>query len=203
MALVQKRPFFELLFQAIQAKELSFTIFQIEKTPFQPIKTTSLRSRKIYIFPKGLTHCFGPNMATFLTFFEGNIGQENVFYDILERKNSFPGYKRKKFGKSKNCHFSKGFNPCFWSKNGHFSNFSFQAIQFSKMSVAIFQNEKTPFQALKKISSKNRKIDIFSKGLPMVLVQKWPFFKLFLLGNIGQGNVFYDIPERKICFFWL
>ena len=34
----------------------------------------------------------------------------------------------------------------------------------------------------------------------MVLVQKWPFFKLFLLGNIGQENVFYDIVERKNDF---
>ena len=34
----------------------------------------------------------------------------------------------------------------------------------------------------------------------MVLVQKWPFFQLFFLGNIGQENVFYDILERKIAF---
>ena len=32
----------------------------------------------------GLTHGFGPKMAIFPTFFLGNIGQENVFYDILE-----------------------------------------------------------------------------------------------------------------------
>ena len=63
-------------------------------------------------------------MAIFRTFFLGNIRQENVFYDILERKNPFLGYKNKKFKKSKNWHFSKGVNPCFWSKNGHFSNFS-------------------------------------------------------------------------------
>ena len=31
----------------------------------------------------------------------------------------------------------------------------------------------------------------------MVLVQKWPYFHLFFLGNIGQENVFYDIIERK------
>ena len=31
----------------------------------------------------------------------------------------------------------------------------------------------------------------------MVLVKKWPFFQLFFLGNIGKGNVFYDILERK------
>ena len=29
----------------------------------------------------------------------GNIGQENFFYDILERKNAFVGYKKKKFKK--------------------------------------------------------------------------------------------------------
>ena len=43
----------------------------------------------------------------FQLFFLGNIGQENVFYDILEGKNTFLGYKNKKSKKSKNWHFSK------------------------------------------------------------------------------------------------
>ena len=34
----------------------------------------------------------------------------------------------------------------------------------------------------------------------MVLVQNWPFFQLFFLGNIGQEHVFYDILERKKAF---
>ena len=34
-------------------------------------------------------------------FFIGKIRQENVFYDILERKNAFQGYKNKKFKKLK------------------------------------------------------------------------------------------------------
>ena len=58
-------------------------------------------------------------------FFVGNIAQENVFNDILEQKKAFLGYKNKKFKTSKNSHFSKGVNPFFWSKNGHFSNFFF------------------------------------------------------------------------------
>ena len=58
-------------------------------------------------------------------FFLGNIGQENVFCDILERKNAFLGYKNKKFKKSKNWHFSRGVNPWFWLKNGHFFHFFF------------------------------------------------------------------------------
>ena len=53
------------------------------------------------------------------------MGQKNVFYNILERKNAFLGYKNKKFTKSKNCHFAKRVNPWFFDKNGHFCNFFF------------------------------------------------------------------------------
>ena len=34
----------------------------------------------------------------------------------------------------------------------------------------------------------------------MVLVQKWQFFQLFFLANIGQENVSYDILERENTF---
>ena len=65
-------------------------------------------------------------MAIFPTFFFlGNRGQENLFCDILERKNAFIRYKNKKSKKSENLHFSQEVNPWFWSKNGHFSNFCF------------------------------------------------------------------------------
>ena len=64
-------------------------------------------------------------MAIFPTFFLGNIGQENVFYEILELKNAYLGYKNKKSKQSKNWHFSERVNPWLWSKNGHFSNFFF------------------------------------------------------------------------------
>ena len=61
----------------------------------------------------------------FQLFFLGNIGQENVSYDILQRKNTFLGYKKRRSKSQKNKHFSKGVNPWFWSKNDHFSNFFF------------------------------------------------------------------------------
>ena len=45
------------------------------------------------MFSKGLTPRFGPKITIFPTFFFfGNIGQENVFYDILERKSAIVGY---------------------------------------------------------------------------------------------------------------
>ena len=34
----------------------------------------------------------------------------------------------------------------------------------------------------------------------MVLVKKGPFFRLFILGHIGQENEFYDILERRNTF---
>ena len=49
----------------------------------------------------------------FQLFLLGNIGQKNVFNDIIEQKNFFLSYKNKKFKKSKNWHFSKGVNPWF------------------------------------------------------------------------------------------
>ena len=64
-------------------------------------------------------------MAIFPSFFFGNKAQENVFYDIVERKNAFLGYKNKNFKKSKNSYFSKGVKPWFWSKNGRFFNIFF------------------------------------------------------------------------------
>ena len=82
---------------------MSFTLFYNEKAPFLAIKTKSSKSRNIHIFPKESTDGFSPKMAIFSNlFFLGILGQENVFYDILQRKNSFLGFKKKKIKKSKN-----------------------------------------------------------------------------------------------------
>ena len=119
-----KMAIFPTFCQAIQARKMSFMIFQNKETPFLAIKTRSSNSRKIDIFPNGLTHGFGAKMAIFAIFLSDNIGQENVFYDILERKNAFLGYKKEVKKVEKLTFFQRG-NPWFWSKNGHFSNFFF------------------------------------------------------------------------------
>ena len=81
----------------------------------------------------------------FQLFFLGNIGQEKVFYGILERKKTFLGYKNKKFKQSKNWHFSKEVNPWFWSKSGHFSNFFLGTIGKENVFYDIRERKKTPF----------------------------------------------------------
>ena len=54
---------------------------------------------KNWHFCKGVNPWFWSKNGHFSNFFLGNIGQENVFYDILERKNTFLGYENNKFKK--------------------------------------------------------------------------------------------------------
>ena len=49
------------------------------KNAFLGYKNKKFNESKIHIFPKWLTHGFGPKMAIFPTFFLGNIGQEKIF----------------------------------------------------------------------------------------------------------------------------
>ena len=65
-------------------------------------------------------------MAIFRPFFLGNIGQENVFYDILEQKSAFLGCKKKKLKKSKIEIFPKGLTHGFGPKMAIFSTFFFR-----------------------------------------------------------------------------
>ena len=97
--------------------------------------------------------------------FLGNIGQKNVFYDILERKNAFLGYKNKKFKKSKNWHFSKGVNPWFWSKNGHFFNFFFLGNMCQENVFYDILERKNAFLGYKNKKFKKSKNWHFSEGV--------------------------------------
>ena len=98
-------------------------------------------------------------------FCKGNTGQENVFYDILEWKNAFLGYKNNKFKKFKNWHFCKGVNPWFWSKNGHFSN-PFFLVNIGQENVFYDILEwKNAFLGHKNNKLKKSQISNFSKGV--------------------------------------
>ena len=86
--------------QAIYARKMSFTILQNVKTTFQDVKIRSSKSRKVDIFPNPWFWSQNGHFSNL--FFLRNRGQEKVFYEILERKKALPGYKNKKFKKSKN-----------------------------------------------------------------------------------------------------
>ena len=69
MVLVLKWPFFQLAFLGNIVQENVFYDILQRKTPFFGIKRKSLESRKIDIFPKELTHGFGPKMSFFSPFY--------------------------------------------------------------------------------------------------------------------------------------
>ena len=180
---------------------MSFTIFQNETTPFQAIKTRNSKSRKIEIFPNGLTHGFGPKMAICPTFLfrQYCLGKCLLRY-CRTKKKPFKAIKTRSLKIRKIVIFLKGLTHGFGPKMAIFPTLFFQPIQAKKMSFTIFQNEKTLFQAIKTKSSKSRKIDIFPKGLTHGFGPKMAIFRSFFLDNKGQENVFYDILERKKAF---
>ena len=56
------------------------------------------------------------NCNFFLYLFFLKIRLEIMFNNVLDRKEPFFGHKKFSLSKSQKSHFSKGVNPCFWSK---------------------------------------------------------------------------------------
>ena len=86
MFIVQKWSFFQLLFLGIIGQENVFYDIPERKNALLGYKNNKFKKSKMAIFPKWLTHSWYPKITIFPTFFLGNVGQENVFYDILERQ---------------------------------------------------------------------------------------------------------------------
>ena len=125
-----------------------------------------MKKSKNYHFSKGVNPWFWSKNGNFSNFsFLGNIGEENVFYDILEQKNAFLRYKNKKSKKPKTCHFSKGVNPWFLSKNGHFSNFFFLSNLGKENIFNDILKRKHAFPGYKNKKFKKSKNSHFSKGV--------------------------------------
>ena len=126
MDFLQKWPFFQLFFLGDIGQENVFCDILERKNVFLGHVNNKFKTSNNWHFSKGVNPRFWSKHTHFSNFFFfGNIGQENVFYDILERKNAFLGYKNKKFKKSRISHFSKGDKPWFLFKNGLFSTFFF------------------------------------------------------------------------------
>ena len=146
------------------------------------MNTTTSKRRKIDIFPKGITPCFGPKMTIFQPFFFQTKSARKMSSTILQNKKTpFQPIKTRSSKNRKIDIFFMGLTDGFGQK-GHFSNFFLGNIgQEIKMSFMIFQNEKTPFQAIKRRSSKSRKIDIFPKGLTHGFCPKMAIFLTFFV----------------------
>ena len=79
-----------------------------------------------------------------------------------------------------------------------FQLFFFRKYRPEKCRLRYSRAKKTPFLAIKTRSPKNRKIDIFPKGLTHGFGAKMAIFPtFFFLGNMGHENGFCDNLEQK------
>ena len=172
MISVQKWPFLNFFFFGNIDQENVFYDILERKNAFQSYKNVKFTKSKTCHFSKGVNPSFWSKNGQFSNYYFCNIGQENVFYDILKRKNAFLGYKDKKFKKSKNLYFSKGVNWWCWSKNGRFSKFFFLGnIAQQKVFYHILER-KNAFLGSKNKKFKKSKHWHFSKG-----VNPWFWYK--------------------------
>ena len=199
MVLVQKWPIFQLFFLGNICHENVYYDILERKNVFLDYKKNKIKKSKNWHFFKGVNPWFWSKNGRFSNLFSlGNIGQENVFYDILERKDASLDYKKKNLKKAKNWHFCKGVNPWFWSNNGHFSNFFSLANIGQENVFHDILERKSAFLGYKNIKFKKSRNWHFSKGVhPCFWSKNGRFSNFFFLGNIGQENIFYDILERK------
>ena len=180
---------------------MSSTIFYSKKTPFWAIKRRSSKSRKIDIFPKRLNHRFGPKMTIFLTFFFQAIQASKMSFTIFySEKTPFQAIKTTSSNRRKIDSFPKELTHGFGPNIANFPTFFFQAIQARKMSITIFQSEKTPSQAIKTRSSKSRKIDIFPKGLTHGLGPKNAIFPTFFFRQYRPAKCHLRYSRAKKRF---
>ena len=133
--------------------------------PFSRLWNKKFKKSKNWHFSKGVNRWFfSKNDHFYNFFFFGNIGQENLFYDILEGKNAFLGYKNRKFKKWKNWHFSKRVNAWFFSKNGHFSNSFFRQYRPGKCLLGYSRTKKRLSKLLKQEVQKVEILTFFQRG---------------------------------------
>ena len=136
-------------------------------------------------------------MAIFPFFFLGNVGLENVFYEILEQKKAFLGYKKKKFKQSKNWHFSKGVNPWFCSKDGHFSNFFFFWQNWAGKCLLRYSRTKKRLSRKKNHKFIKVKNSYFSKGVNPCFWSKNGRFSNLFLTRIRPGKCILRYSRTK------
>ena len=186
MVLLKNWLFFHVFFLGNIGKENEFYDILERKSAFLGNKNKKFKKSKNWLF--------------FHVFFLGNIGQDTVFYDILERKNAFLGNKNKKFKKSKNWHFSKGVNPWFSSKIGHFSNlFLFRQYRPRKC-VLWYSRTKQRFSRQKNKKLKTSKNWHFSKGVNPWFCSKIGYFSNFFFRQYRPGNcvLWYSRTKKRL-----
>ena len=133
-------------------------------------------------------------------FFLGNIAQENVFYDILEGKNAFLGYKNKKFKKWKNWHFSNGLTHAFGPKMAILAPFLFRQYTPGKCLLQYSRTRKRLSTLWKKEIQKVEKLTFFPKRITHRFGPKMSIFPTFFFRQyrVGKCLLWYSRTKRRL-----
>ena len=116
-------------------------------------------------FSKGVNPLFWSIDGHFLKlFFLINVRLENVFYDILERKNAFLGYKNKKFEKWKNLHFFKEVTHGFGLKMSIFKTLFIRQYRPGKCLLRYSRLKKRLSRVEQQEVQKVEKLTFFQRG---------------------------------------
>ena len=150
----------------------------------------------------GLTHGFCPKMVIFpILFYQAIYASKMSFMIFQKEKTPFEAIKTRTSKRRKIDIFAKGLTHGFCPKMAIFPIFFYQAIYARKRSFMIFQNEKTPFLAIKRRSSKSRKIDICPKGLTDGFCPKMAIFPIFFYQAIyARKRSFMIFQNEKTPF---
>ena len=116
---------------------------------------------------------------------------------ILELKNAFLDYKNKTFKESKNGHFSKGSNPWFRFKNGHFSNFFFLSNIDQENVLSDNLERKNAFLGYKKKTFKQFKNGHFSEVVNPWFWSKNGHFSTFFFRQDRPGKFLLRYSRTK------
>ena len=109
---------------------------------------------------------------------------------------------KKTFLKSQKSHFSKGVNPCLWSKNANF----FVYVDLVKIRLEIMltdfpQEKRNLLDYEKQNFSKSQKSHVFKWDNPMLLVKKANYLDYLDLVKIRLAIMLSDFAEKKRNLF--
>ena len=203
MVLVHNWPFFQFfffLYLPIQARKMCFIILQNEKTPSWLRKQEVKKIKKLRFFQRGQSVVQVQNWPYFHHIFLGDKGQENVLYDILERKTVFQAIKTTGFIRQKIDIFPKGLLHGSGPKLAIFPTLFSCQYRPTKCVLSYCRTKKSLSSLKKQEVQKVKKWSFFQRGYNMVLVQNWPFFEFIFFANIVQQNVFYHILDGRNAF---
>ena len=168
-----------------------------KEKPFLTIKKAKNR-----IFPKGLTHAFGPKNANFYFVSVKTRLVIVLLNDFVEKKETFLSIKKKRiFQILKNHIFPKGLTPVYKQKMPISSLFRFIKIRLEIM-LKEFADKKETFLDYKKQNFQKSKNSYFAKGVnSRFWSEKCQFFLYLFLVKTRLEIILNAFVEKKETFF--